>query len=118
MVWRSGGSVDGWVSYRKASSVTVLRDGRGKPVTIIARGESYSAADALRYGRGVLGARLAFDYEESGYFESLASERRTAERDAGEVLAVATHHAASRAIGLSRGARAVVGAIAKVPDVF
>lgn len=96
----------------------MLRDGRGSPVTIIARGQSYRAADALGYGRGVRGSRLSFDYEESGYFESVPKLRRQAERDAAEVLAVATDLRASRAIGLSRGARAVVGALAEVPDLF
>ena len=98
--------------------MALVRDGRGSPVTIIARGQSYRAADALGYGRGVHGSRLSFDYEESGYFESLPKLRREAERDAAEVLAVAVGQGASRAIGLSRGARAVVGAMADVPDLF
>ena len=98
--------------------MAVLKVGRGKPVTIIARGQSYSAADALGYGRGVRGARVSFDYEDSGYFARFGKPRRQAERDAAEVLAVATDRGASQAIGLSRGARAVVGAMADVPDLF
>ena len=98
--------------------MTVLGSGRGLPVTIIARGESARADEALGYGRGVHGRHVSFDYEESGYFASVAKLRRQAERDAGEVLAVATELGASRAIGLSRRAHAVTGAMAEVPDLF
>ena len=53
--------------------MTVFTSGRGKPVTIIARGESYRAFDALGYGRGVGGCRVSFVYEESGHFSRLRS---------------------------------------------
>jgi hypothetical protein len=98
--------------------VTVLKSGRGQPVTVVARGAGHRASDALDLGDGVHGLCVSFDYEESGYFESVAKLRREAERDAGEALAVATDLGVSRAIGLSRGARAVVGAMAEVPDLF
>jgi hypothetical protein len=98
--------------------VTVLISGRGKPVTIIARGGSSRASDALRYYQAVCGRRVSFDYEESGHFESVAKRRREAERDAGELVAVAADLGASRAVGASRGARAVVGGMAERPHLF
>jgi pimeloyl-ACP methyl ester carboxylesterase len=87
-------------------------------VTLIARGHGRTDDEALALGNGVRGRRVTFDYERSGHFDTVARLRREAERDAGEVLAVAMAEDATRAIGSSRGARAVVGALVERPDLF
>jgi hypothetical protein len=61
----------------------------------------------------VSGTKISFDYEHSGHFDRCANIRREAERDAAELLALANEHNATRAIGISRGARAVVGVLAE-----
>jgi pimeloyl-ACP methyl ester carboxylesterase len=99
----------------------IVRRGRGRPVTVIAPGGVTGEKRAERiqlYGEGVAGTRVSFDYQQSGHFELFAKVRREAERDAGEVLAVAKEHKATRAIGVSRGARAVLGVMADEPERF
>ncbi len=48
----------------------------------------------------------------------MARIRREAERDAAEARAVASDHQVTQAIGFSRGARAIVGALAEDPALF
>ena len=57
-------------------------------------------------------------YENSGHFEAFARICRQAERDAAEARAVTNDHQATQAIGFSRGARAIVGALAEGPALF
>src|SRR4051794_7149504 len=93
--------------------MTVLRQGRGEPRTLFVPGGSGDAlAQRMRYADRVAGTRVGFAYEQSGHFEGLAGIRREAERDAAEARAVAAAHAATQAIGFSRGARALVGVLA------
>jgi hypothetical protein len=104
---------------RKVSGVGVVKRGRGKPFTLFApggRGEDLE--NRMQFADQVGGTKIGFAYENSGYFETLARVRREAERDAGEASAVAREHQVTQAIGFSRGARAIVGALAEDPALF
>jgi hypothetical protein len=72
----------------------------------------------MRYTDRVAGTKIGFAYEQSGHFEGVAGVRRQAERDAAEVSALASEHQVTRAVGFSRGARAIVGALAEGPSLF
>jgi len=72
----------------------------------------------MSYADRVTGTKVGFAYEQSGHFDAFARIRRQAERDAAEVRALVNEHGIRRAIGFSRGARAVVGALADGPDLF
>jgi pimeloyl-ACP methyl ester carboxylesterase len=72
----------------------------------------------MSYADRVAGTKIGFTYEQSGHFDAFTRIRRQAERDAAEVRAVADEHGITRAIGFSRGARAIVGALADGPDLF
>lgn len=97
----------------------LVKSGRGRPVTLFAPGgEGENLAHRMRYADRVRGTKIGFAYERSGHFEAFARIRRQAERDAAEVRAVAHQHKATRAIGFSRGARAIVGALADGADLF
>jgi len=99
--------------------VGLVRRGRGRPLTLFAPGgEGENLADRMRYADRVAGTKIGFAYEQSGYFDAVAGVRRQAERDAAEVRAVANEHRIQRAIGFSRGARAIVGALAEAPRMF
>ncbi len=54
----------------------------------------------------------------SGHFEAIRRIRRQADRDAAEARAVAIECGATQAIGFSRGARTVVGALAEDPTLL
>jgi pimeloyl-ACP methyl ester carboxylesterase len=90
-------------------------------VTVIAPGGRTGerrAESVQAFAAGVDGTKISFDYQHSGHFDRLASIRREAERDAAEILALANEHSATRAIGISRGARAVIGVLAEDPARF
>jgi predicted esterase len=72
----------------------------------------------VRYADRVTGAKIGFAFEQLGHFQDFGDLRRQAERDAAEVRAVANEHHVARAIGFSRGARAIVGALADDPSLF
>jgi pimeloyl-ACP methyl ester carboxylesterase len=72
----------------------------------------------MRYADRVPGTKIGFAYGGSGHAEGLARIRRQAERDAAEARAVANEYQVTQAIGFSRGARAVVGALADGPALF
>lgn len=93
--------------------MSVVRRGRGRPVTVFAPGEGRSVEVTESWVRGlrVRGTRLFFEYERSGHFELTRGIRRQADRDAFEVCALAEEGGATQAVGFSRGARAVVGAM-------
>jgi hypothetical protein len=97
----------------------IVKFGRGKPFTLFAPGGAGdNLAVRMSYAGRVNGTKIGFAYEHSGHFESIARIRRQADRDAAEVLALAAEHKIRRAIGFSRGARAIVGALVEDADVF
>jgi hypothetical protein len=81
-------------------------------------GQGENLVDRMRYTDRVAGTKIGFAYEQSGRFEAFARVRRQADRDAAEVRAVASEHQVTRAVGFSRGARAIVGALAEGPSLF
>jgi hypothetical protein len=104
---------------RKVAGVGVVKRGRGKPFTLFAPGGQGDDLEIrMRYADQVPGTKIGFAYENSGYFEPLSGIGRQAERDAAEARAVAGDHHVTQAIGFSRGARAIVGAMAEDPALF
>ena len=93
--------------------MSVARKGRGYPVTVFAPGHGRAVEVTQEWVQGLAlsGTKLFFEYERSGHFERTREIRRKADRDAFEVCAVAEDGRATRAVGFSRGARAVVGAL-------
>ena len=97
----------------------VVKRGRGKPGTLFAPGgQGEDLETRMRYADQVPGTKIGFAYEDSGHFETLAPIRRQAERDAAEALAIVSDYQVTQAIGFSRGARAIVGALAEDPALF
>ena len=83
--------------------------GEGAPCTVFAPGgEGDALVRRLRFAADVGGTVVGFAYGQSSH----DGVRRQADRDAADVGLVAAAHGATRAIGFSRGARAVVGALA------
>ena len=96
-----------------------VRRGRGRPLTLFAPGGGgENLVDRMRYLDRATGTKIGFAYEQSGHGEALARVRRQADRDAAEVRAVAGEHGVTRAVGFSRGARAIVGALAESVNLF
>ncbi len=95
-----------------------------EPVTLLVPGGrgSLPAATILNgvrwFGEGIRGVQETFYYGESGDFDNLPPLRREGERDAAETRAVADASGATRALGISRGARALVGLLAQDPGRF
>ena len=113
------GLVDGRRSGPTLQWMGTVRRGRGRPLTLFAPGgDGDNLAQRMRYVDRITGTKVGFAYEQSGHFESVAHIRRQAERDAGEVRAIAEARSIERAVGFSRGARAIVGALADKPDLF
>lgn len=99
--------------------MSIVKVGRGKPLTLFAPGgNGDNLAGRMSYADLVKGTKIGFAYGHSGHFGSIARIRRQADRDAAEVLALANEHKIKRAIGFSRGARAIVGALAEDAGVF
>jgi dienelactone hydrolase len=97
----------------------VVKRGRGSPFTLFAPGgQGEDLETRMRYADQVPGTKIGFAYENSGHFEALARFRRQAERDAAEARAVASDHRVTQAIGFSRGARAILGALAENPALY
>ena len=97
----------------------VVKRGRGKPFTLFAPGgQGEDLETRMRYADQVPGTKIGFAYEDSGHFETLVPIRRQAERDAAEARAIVSDHQVTQAIGFSRGARAIVGALAEDPALF
>jgi hypothetical protein len=105
---------------RKVAGMGVVKRGRGKPFTLFAPGgHGEDLETRMRYADQVPGTKIGFAYEDSGHFETLAPIRRQAERDTAEARAIVSdHHQVTQAIGFSRGARAIVGALAEDPALF
>lgn len=105
------------------AQMSVVRRGRGRPVTVFApggpgHGAAVEVIQAWVRSLALGGTRLFFQYERSGHFEFARSIRRQADRDAFEVCAIAEEGRATRAVGFSRGARAIVGALVRDPGRF
>jgi hypothetical protein len=99
--------------------VGVVKRGRGKPFTLfVPGGQGEDLETRMRYADQIPGTKVGFAYESSRHLEALARMRLEAERDGAEARAVAGDHQVTQAIGFSRGARAIAGALAEDPDLF
>lgn len=97
----------------------VLRIGRGGPVTVFASGARAAIADTRMWDVGLRGTRVFFEYGSiAPWGDGRPRPRREADRDAEELRALAGEHRATRLVGVSRGARAVLGALAREPARF
>ncbi|HVX44086.1 MAG TPA: hypothetical protein VHC49_09365 [Mycobacteriales bacterium] len=97
-----------------------VTDGAGDPVTLFAAG-GVGAGNfdwARSWSAGMGGTRAFFKYGEVGPWLPGKPPRREAERDAAEARAVADQSGATCAVGVSRGARALVGSLADDPARF
>ncbi len=97
----------------------IVKFGHGQPFTLfVPGGHGEDLETRMRFAGRIPGTKIGFAYESSGYFGALARIRREAERDAAEVRAVASDHQVRQAVGFSRGARAIVGALAEDTALF
>lgn len=95
----------------------VVVNGEGSPVTVFAHGLAGSIAETRPFGSGVAGTRVFFHFR--GHGESGAPDRAFSYADlSAELVAVADRHAATRGLGVSLGAGALVGAAVDRPDRF
>ncbi|MFL6240138.1 MAG: alpha/beta fold hydrolase [Actinomycetes bacterium] len=94
-----------------------LGSGSGVPVTVFAHGLSGSIAETRPLGSGVDGTRVFFHFR--GHGDSAAPPGPWSYDDVGgELLAIADHFGATRAVGASMGAGAICNVLAKDPRRF
>jgi pimeloyl-ACP methyl ester carboxylesterase len=105
-----------------AAPVT-LRDlviGEGQPVTVFAHGLGESIAAARPLGTGLSGTRVFFDFR--GHGGSVAARPDQVEWGypalANDLRTVADAHGATRAVGTSMGAAALLHLLTQTPDRF
>jgi 3-oxoadipate enol-lactonase len=97
--------------------IDYLASGSGEPVTVFAHGLSGSIAETRPLGSGVAGTRVFFHFR--GHGESSSPPGPWSYDDVGaELLAVADHFGARRAVGASMGAGAILNVLAKDPGRF
>lgn len=95
----------------------LLVRGSGLPVTVFAHGLGASIAETRPLASGVLGTRAFFAFR--GHGASAAPETPWDYAAlAGELRAVADHVGASRALGVSMGAGALLRLLVETPDRF
>ena len=97
--------------------VEYLVTGRGEPVTVFAHGLAGAIDETRPLGSGVRGSRAFLHFR--GHGASSAPETPwTYDALAGELLAVADHVGATRALGVSLGAGALLRILADEPRRF
>lgn len=93
--------------------------GEGTPVTVFAHGITSSSAEVAPFARRTPGARVLFDFRGHGRSESPPPEAgydtRAMRRD---LVHVADRYGATRAMGVSMGAAALLGILAEQPRRF
>src|SRR3954468_6809679 len=96
----------------EGEDIEYLVTGSGEPVTVFAHGLSGSIAETRPLGSGVAGSRVFFHFR--GHGESSSPPGAWSYDDIGaELLAVADHFGARRALGASMGAGAILNVVAK-----
>ncbi|MGH3354385.1 MAG: alpha/beta fold hydrolase [Nocardioidaceae bacterium] len=97
--------------------VDYLVTGSGEPVTVFAHGLAGAIDETRPFGSGVRGTRVFLHFR--GHGASSAPETPwTYEAVAAELLAVADHVGATRALGVSLGAGSMLRAATGLPDRF
>jgi 3-oxoadipate enol-lactonase len=97
--------------------VDYLLTGSGDPVTVFAHGLAGAIDETRPFGSGVRGTRAFLHFRGHGA-SSAPDTPWTYEAVADELLAVADHVHASRALGVSLGAGALLRLVAERPDRF
>lgn len=85
----------------------VVTAGRGEPVTVFAHGMGASIPSTRPYASGVDGTRVFFHFRSHGR-SAPAFDGWDYDHTADELLAVADHYGASRALGVSMGAGSIL----------
>jgi 3-oxoadipate enol-lactonase len=98
--------------------LNVVRAGSGDPVTVFAAGLGGTIPETRTLGSGVSGTRVFFDFR--GHGASGVPEDGDWSYDAivDDLRAVADATDATRAVGMSMGAAAILGVLADDPDRF
>ncbi|MFL6100211.1 MAG: alpha/beta fold hydrolase [Actinomycetales bacterium] len=100
--------------------IEILRTGSGQPVTVFGHGIAASIAQTRPFGSGVQGTRVYLHFP--GHGASTAPAPSTAPWSyaalAGDLRTVADHTGATRALGVSMGAHALLSLLASTPDRF
>jgi 3-oxoadipate enol-lactonase len=97
--------------------VDYLVTGAGEPVTVFAHGLAGAIDETRPFGSGVRGSRAFLHFRGHGGSSSPETPWTYAAL-AAELTAVADHVHATRALGVSMGAGALLRAVADVPDRF
>ncbi|NUS15842.1 MAG: alpha/beta hydrolase [Streptomyces sp.] len=109
--------VDTWADNARDQALEVVRDGTGAPVTLMAHSAMGSIKESWRYGAGVPGTKVAFHFP--GYGASAhPGGALTLDAAADSVGSVARRTGATRAVGVSLGASAVLRAMIRDPGLF
>lgn len=104
--------------------IEILRTGSGEPVTVFAHGIAASIAQTRPFGSGVHGTRVYLHFR--GHGGSTAPEPASDASSApwtyaalaADLLTVADHTGATRALGVSMGAHSLLSLVASTPDRF
>ncbi|HSK25288.1 MAG TPA: alpha/beta hydrolase [Jiangellales bacterium] len=96
----------------------VLLTGSGSPVTVMGHGLAGSIGETRPFGSGVRGTRAFLHFRGHGATPSPVGEPWSYEGLAAQLRAVADHVGASRALGVSMGAGALLALLARTPDRF
>ena len=92
--------------------------GSGDPVTVFASGLGGTIAETRTLGSGVAGTKVFFDFRGHGRSGSPADGDWSYAALARDLRSVADAHGATRAVGVSMGAAALMGVLAAAPERF
>ena len=92
--------------------------GSGDPVTVYAAGLGGTIAETRTLGSGVAGTRVFFDFRGHGASGAPPGEDWSYAALTRDLAAVADATGATRAVGVSMGAAALMGVLAGAPDRF
>jgi pimeloyl-ACP methyl ester carboxylesterase len=98
--------------------LNVVRSGSGEPVTVFAAGLGGTVPETRTLGSGVAGTRVFFDFRGHGASGVPADGDWSYAALTGDLRAVADATGATRAVGMSMGAAALLGILATTPDRF
>jgi 3-oxoadipate enol-lactonase len=107
-----------WLPTRIVSHPAVQVHGTGPPVTVFAGGLGAAIAETRVLGSGVAGARVFFDFRGHGAAGDPADGDWSYAALTGDLREVADAYGATRALGVSMGAAALLGVLADTPERF
>lgn len=98
--------------------LNVVRSGSGEPVTVFAAGLGGTIPETRTLGSGVAGTRVFFDFRGHGASGVPADGDWSYAAVCRDLRTVADATGATRAVGMSMGAAAVLSVLAETPDRF